>query len=62
MVAVAQPVRGEASPLQRPALGQLGRGGCPWFSQTMLGRTSAVVFTAYLTLLRSPSALQLSDW
>lgn len=25
-------------------------------------RTSAVVFTPYLTLLRSPSALQLSDW
>lgn len=24
--------------------------------------TSAVVFTAYFTLLRSPSVLQLSDW
>lgn len=33
-----------------------------WLSQTIPGRTSAVVLTPYLTLLRSPSALQLSDW
>lgn len=55
-------LRGEVSPLQCPALGQLGCGACPWLSQTIPGRTSAVVFTPYLTLLRSPSALQLSDW
>lgn len=34
----------------------------PVVAACSLSRTSAVVFTAYLTLLRSPSALQLSDW
>lgn len=34
----------------------------PAVAARSLGHTSAVVFTAYLTLLRSPSVLQLSDW
>lgn len=59
---LAQLVKGKVNPLQCPALGQLGCEAHPWLSQTIPGRTSAVVLTPYLTLLRSPSALQLSDW